>query len=100
MTTRRAAVATLAKCAVLAHPFSRTVLAFDLAGQQIERQPLAAGVRRLVEAMAYIGEPFSEADRTRLDQAAALTDVTAAVAEIQRVRCVTCLAKRSASGRS
>jgi hypothetical protein len=85
MTTRRAAVTTLMQCAVLAHPFSRRLLACDLASQQIERQPLAASVRRLVEAMAYIGEPFSDADRTRLDAAINQTDSAAAVAEIQRI---------------
>ena len=35
MATRRAAVTTLLQCAVLAHPFSRGVLAFDLGGRQI-----------------------------------------------------------------
>ena len=69
MATRRAAVTTLLQCAVLAHPFSRGVLAFDLGGRQIERQPLVAAVRRLVDAMAYLGEPLSDADRARLDAA-------------------------------
>ena len=91
MATRRAAVTTLLQCAVLAHPFSRGVLAFDLGGRQIERQPLVAAVRRLVEAMAYVGEPFSDADRARLDAAMSLTDAAAAVAEIQRVLDARCL---------
>ena len=30
---------------------------------QTEPQPLVAAVRRLVDAMAYLGEPFSEAER-------------------------------------
>src|SRR5258705_5571370 len=35
----------------------------------VEWQPLAAQVQRLVQAAAFIGEPFSDADRERIDAA-------------------------------
>jgi hypothetical protein len=70
---------------------SRRVLAFDLAGAQVDRQPLAAAVRRLVDAMAYVGAPIGDADRKRLDEAINLTDSRGAVDRIQLVLDPQCL---------
>jgi hypothetical protein len=38
-----------------------------------------------MEAMAYLGEPFSDADRKALDAAANLGDATRTLAEVQRL---------------
>ena len=62
-----------------------------MSGPRTDLQPLMAEVRRLVEAMAYLGEPFSDADRSRLDAAANMGDETRAVAEIQRILDPMCL---------
>ena len=85
--TRREAVGRLLRGAILVHPLGWRALSIDpqvLAGVQ-ERQPFMASVRRLVEAMAYMGEPFSETDQARLDAAANRRDVVDLVAEIERV---------------
>jgi len=42
--------------------------------EEVEAQPLAAQVRRLVTAADRLGTPFSAADQAALDQAYALTD--------------------------
>ena len=67
--TRRRAIGALLQVGALAHPFGWRVLALGSSTTQIEPQPLQAAVRRLVDAMAYLGEPLSDADRTRLDAA-------------------------------
>ncbi len=51
----------------------------------IEVQPLAAQVRRLVEAMEYLGEPFSPAERLALERASDLEDAARALAGIRAV---------------
>ena len=71
--TRRRAVGALLQVGALAHPFGWRVLALGSSSTQIEPQPLQAAVRRLVDAMAYLGEPLSDADRARLDAAGRLT---------------------------
>src|SRR4051812_31858102 len=48
-------------------------------------QPLAVQVRRLETALAYLGEPLSDADRDALNAAVALGDEPSAVARIQEV---------------
>jgi hypothetical protein len=48
-------------------------------------QPLAVQVRRLETALAYLGEPLSEADRAALNAAVALQDESSAVTRIQEV---------------
>ncbi len=91
--TRRDAVGRLLGCATLVHPFGWRALAMGpqvLAGTQ-ELQPFVAGVMRLVEAMAYLGEPLSDADRTRLVGAANLTDAADTINEIERVLDPRCL---------
>jgi hypothetical protein len=93
--TRRDAVGSILQAALLAHPFAGRLLMLAgpslTSGTRPDLQPLMAEVRRLVEAMAYLGEPFSEADRTRLDAAANMGDEARAVAEIQRILDPKCL---------
>ena len=78
--TRRRAVGALLQVGAIAHPFGWRVLALGSSTTQIEPQPLQAAVRRLVEAMAYLGEPLSDDDRARLDAAGKLTTAAAVVA--------------------
>ena len=70
---------------VLAHPLGRRLLA------AVEVQPLVSQVRRLVEAMKYLGEPLGDADRDRLDAAASMADSARAIEEIQRILDPHCL---------
>jgi hypothetical protein len=92
--TRRDALADLLRFAVLAHPFGQRLLGewrvgFNLTS--VELQPLVADVRRVMEAMAWLGEPFGDADRAKLDAAADLSDESRAIAEIQRILDPRCL---------
>jgi hypothetical protein len=52
---------------------------------QVEWQPLIAQVRRLVEALDYLGAPLSPADTQSLEKAARETDAARAAREIQNV---------------
>jgi hypothetical protein len=51
----------------------------------VDVQPLAAQVRRLVEAMEYLGEPFSPAARLALERASEQEDAALALAGIREV---------------
>jgi len=51
----------------------------------IEVQPLVAQVRRLVEALEYLGEPFSAAERQSLERAFEQEDAARALAGIREV---------------
>jgi len=85
---RRQVIGSFLRFGALAPPLGKELFAaFPL----VEAQPLLAQVRRLVEAMDYLGEPFSEAERGRLDAAAKLTDDARAIEEIQRVLDPRCL---------
>jgi hypothetical protein len=53
--------------------------------RQVELQPLAAQVRRLIEALDYLGAPLSAADRTRLEKVVNGVETAQAVREIQSV---------------
>ncbi len=91
--TRRDAVGRLLRGAMLAHPLGWRALAV---GQPVlavpqERQPFIAGVRRLFDAMTYLGEPFSESNRAQLEAAANRTDVVDMVAEIEALLDPRCL---------
>ena len=87
--TRRSAVVALLQCGIFAHAFGCHQLA---AGPfQTESQPLLAAVGRLVDAMAFLGEPFSEADKARLLAAGSQKTAAEAVAEIERVLDPHCL---------
>lgn len=51
---------------------------------QVDLQPLAAQVRRLMEALEYLGEPLGSADRASLEQALNSRDADAAD-KVQRI---------------
>lgn len=55
------------------------------AAQGVELQPFAAQARRVVEALDYLGEPLSDADRAALERAYEDADAGRAVASIQTV---------------
>lgn len=57
----------------------------ETGGEALEAQPFVAQVRRLVQALDYLGEPFSPADKQALEQAIDEPDAARAVAEIQKV---------------
>ena len=59
--------------------------------KSVELQPLAAQVKRLVEAMDYLGEPFSAADKQALERAIDEGDEARAIAGIQNVLDKRCL---------
>ena len=87
--TRRGAVVALLQCGIFAQAFGCHQLA---AGPfQTESQPLLAAVGRLVDAMAFLGEPFSESDKARLLAAGSQKTADEAVAEIERVLDPHCL---------
>jgi hypothetical protein len=52
---------------------------------KVERQPLEAQVRRLIETLDYLGEPLGASERRALEQAMAQPDGARAVAELQDV---------------
>ena len=57
----------------------------------VETQPLAAQVRRLIDAAELLGRPFAAAEKTALDEASKLPDTDAASAKIQAVLDPHCL---------
>jgi hypothetical protein len=60
-------------------------LAFAPEVEQADVQPLVAQVRRLVEAMDYLGEPFSAADKHALERAAESENEGQAITAIQEI---------------
>ena len=83
--SRRHALQVILKVAVIAPPLGSRLLA------QTDTQPLIAQVRRLVDAMAYLGEPLTEVERGRLEAAASMTDRARMIDEVQRVLDPRCL---------
>ncbi len=59
--------------------------------KDVQRQPLVAQVRRLVEAIDYLGVPLREVDRSALDAALKQMDAAACAAAIQKVLDPHCL---------
>jgi hypothetical protein len=57
----------------------------------IEKQPLAAQSRRVIDAVDFLGSPFSAEERSRLDAAAAASEDAVAAKEIQSVLDPHCL---------
>ena len=55
------------------------------AGPAVPLQPLAQQVRRLEDAMNYLGQPFPAADHSAINAAIANTDADAAAAELERI---------------
>jgi len=58
---------------------------YRLADAEVEVQPFAAQVRRLVEAMEYLGEPLSQAERQALERAAGDENEARGVAGMREV---------------
>jgi hypothetical protein len=79
----------MVKIALLSNPFA--VRLFGAASPAVELQPFLAQTRRLVDAMASLGEPFSETERQQIDAAANLTDQVQAVTDLGRVLDARCL---------
>src|SRR5262245_30012005 len=82
---RRRAIGSILQFTVLAHPLGRKLLA------AVETQPLVAQVRRLLDAMEYLGEPFSAGERERLEAAANVSDEARAIDDTQRILDARCL---------
>ena len=51
----------------------------------VELQPLAAQVKRVTEALEYLGAPFSAAEQGALEAAMAMSDETAGTRRIQAI---------------
>src|SRR5262245_37317878 len=51
----------------------------------VEIQPLASQVRRVSEALQFLGAPLSDADRMALEQASKETDAAKGIREMQRI---------------
>jgi len=75
----------MVKFALLASPVGHGLLGAVAFAAEPDIQPVLAQVSRLMEAMAYLGEPFSDADRKALEAAANLGDATRTLAEVQRL---------------
>ena len=93
--SRRRTLRAILQFAALANPLGGRLLAlasspFRLT-TDVDLQPLRAQVGRVIDAMAYLGEPFSDADRALLDAASNMPDEARAVEEIQRVLDKRCL---------
>jgi hypothetical protein len=73
----------MALAVVLAPGVASAPKAFEVA--EVEIQPLVAQVRRLIEALDYLGEPFSAADKQVLERAAEAQDAELALKEIKTV---------------
>ena len=58
----------------------------------VERQPLVAATRRLMDALDYVGAPLNDEDRQALEAAMAETDEVTSVKAIQKVLDPHCLA--------
>ena len=58
---------------------------------QVELQPLAAQVKRLIETLDYLGAPLSAADKQALERAITQTDAANATRQIQDILDKHCL---------
>src|SRR5437899_1867283 len=92
--TRRHLLGSILTAAGLAHPFARRLAAASSSvsfSAVPELQPLVAQVKRLVDAMAYLGEPFADAERLQLDAAANMAGEPRGVEAIQKILDPRCL---------
>ncbi len=89
--SRRRAIDAMVKFALFASPVGHGLLGAVAFGAEPDVQPLLAQVGRLVEAMAYLGEPFTDADRKALDAAANLGEAGRTLGEVQRILDARCL---------
>jgi hypothetical protein len=90
---RRSVIGSLLKGAVLV-PFAEDIVvasSASIALPALQSQPLLSQVRRLVDAMEYLGEPLSAAERERLDAAANQSDRARAIEDVQQVLDPRCL---------
>jgi len=81
-------------CLAVAWPWLVTPLSAaekSAAGAAVELQPLAAQIKRLVEALDYLGTPLPPGEKQALEAAESNPDTSAAVASIQRVLDPHCL---------
>src|SRR5215207_8960150 len=89
--TRRAAIGSILQAALLAHPLGSRLLVMAgpslASGARPDLQPLMAEVRRLIEAMEYLGEPFTDADRLRRSSAFSTRSACSWCASIPRAGC-------------
>ena len=81
---RRAVIGALARGAMVWVPGVRVLFPSRGSEPYADFQALLAQVRRVIEAMAWLGEPFAREEITRVDAAAALTDTSRALAELRR----------------
>jgi hypothetical protein len=93
--SRRHAISTLLRFSALVYPLGEPLFAaawpgFELS-QRTEVQPLLAQLGRLVDAMAYLGEPLGDAERERLSAAGNIAGQVPAIDEIQRILDPHCL---------
>jgi hypothetical protein len=93
--SRRRVLESLFRVAAIANPVGTRLLALSAlpggTGMSVDLQPLRAQVGRVMDAMAVLGEPFSDAERARIDAAANFPDETRGVDEIQRLLDPRCL---------
>ncbi|HET7696047.1 MAG TPA: CehA/McbA family metallohydrolase [Vicinamibacterales bacterium] len=87
---RRALLRQVAELALVAAPLLRAVRAD---ADVLELQPLLAQVRRVLDAMHALGEPFAEADIAALTAAENGGDAAAIAAAVDRVLASRCLAE-------
>src|SRR5579872_6694724 len=65
--------------------FVLAVSALAMDAQTVALQPLAQQVRRIENALDYLGQPLPAGDQKRINDAIALTDEAAAVKQIEQV---------------
>lgn len=77
-------------CSILVFPANFAAAALStITG--VEKQPLVAQVKRLIETTDYLGSPFRAADKAALEHAFEMPDADQAVAAIQRILDPYCL---------
>lgn len=86
---RRIVLRTLAQFAMVGWPGARVLFA----ARPVDVQPLLSQTRRIIEAMAALGEPFGDADRERLKAAEDSGDEPTILAAIDRLLGTRCLAE-------
>ena len=90
--TRRRLLGSILTAAGLAHPRRLAAASSSVSFSAVpELQPLVAQVKRLVDAMAYLGEPFADAERGQLDAAANVAGEPRGVEAIQKILDPRCL---------
>jgi hypothetical protein len=87
---RRAVLRTLAELPLAALPLLRAV---RLDANGVELQPLLAQVRRVLDAMDALGEPFAATDVTALTAAENAGDAASIAAAVERLLASRCLAE-------